>query len=231
MRAYERIVTALFEDEIGVDVAGVSATIPSLSPAHLTNERPVLRDFLEQVETTDGDVWDVGAAVGLFTVPAAKVTAGDVYAFEPFPRQYERLEANVARNDVADAVTHVRAALADRDGRRRFDADAAALSTAETGALVDVWSGDEFAADRGIDAPAVVKIDVEGAELDVLAGIEEILRADECEAVYVELHPDRLPSFDASAEDVHAMLSGAGFDVERLSASADGRYTIKGVDR
>lgn len=230
MTVYKRVVARLFDDEVQLDVEGVTATFPSLSPAHLTNELPVLRDFVRQVRRSEGDVWDVGAAVGLFAVPAATVTTGDIHAFEPFPRQYDRLETNVTENDVADTVNLSTVALADERGRRTFDTDEAALSVDGDGHPVEVWPGDELAVERSLPVPSVIKIDVEGAEVAVLDGLEATLRSEDCEAVYVEVHPERLPSFDASTEAVRAKLTDAGFTVSRLASSEDGRYTIKGLD-
>jgi hypothetical protein len=56
---------------------------------------------------------------------------------------------------------------------------------------VEVMRGDEWLASRSIQ-PSIIKIDVEGAEMDVLLGLAETVRAPSLRHLFIELHPDRL---------------------------------------
>lgn len=227
--AYGRWMDALVGDDVEVHVNGTTATLPGLSPAHLTNELPVLRDFVAEVDSRNADVWDVGAAIGLFGIPAAKVTDGIVVAFEPFPQQLDRLRTNVSENGADRSLEVFDVALAAERGQRAFDTETAELSTDGTGRRVEVWPGDEFAAEREVPTPDVLKIDVEGAEVAVLEGLSETLRSGDCDVVYVEVHPERVGQFGASEDDVDALLGSYGYDHGVLQTSRDGRYTVKAV--
>lgn len=231
MSAYAWCVQGLFGDDVEVDVAGVTATVPSVAPAHLTNELPVLEDFVREVRASEGDVWDVGAAVGLYAIPAAKATGGTVRAFEPFPTQYRQLEENVGTNGVEARVELYTVALADDRGLRPFDTGVAALTERDADSSVETWTGDGFADARDLAPPDVIKIDVEGAEAAVLRGLEQTLGAGGCSVVYVEVHPDHLARLGEDPDDVREYLRDAGYEVERLASSSDGRYAIKAFAR
>lgn len=127
---------------------------------------------------------DAGANVGLFTIPLATSVgaAGRVLAFEPTAETARRLQENVRRNRL-DNVTLVEAALGDRRGHGTLSihADGAYNSLAPAGStqrveirvdrLDDVWD------EAGRPEVSVLKVDVEGAELDVLAGATALLRS------------------------------------------------------
>lgn len=119
-------------------------------------------------------VWDIGANVGLFTLPAALGVGptGRVVAFEPFPANLDFLDRHVALNGLSN-VTVVRAAVGAETGwqtmsegssRSEFHADPDGIWRLPAVRL-DAWRSES-----GADAPAVVKIDVEGAEAGVFAG-------------------------------------------------------------
>lgn len=129
---------------------------------------------------------DVGANVGMFTIPLAqKVGAtGVVLAFEPHPLNAERLRRNCASNVVSNVVIH-QIALAERDGTAvlQLGKDHAYGSTIrvapgkESGQALSVpcRTLDGIWRDVGRPRISVVKVDVEGAELDVLNGARELL--------------------------------------------------------
>jgi FkbM family methyltransferase len=130
---------------------------------------------------------DIGAHVGIFTIPLARAvgTDGAVWAFEPLPENVDRLHANVAENRLAN-VTVFDSAASDTDGvlSFHFAGDSAYGSTGEvfsgwgTGrseTVPTVRLETEWKA-RGMPVVSVIKIDVEGAELAVLRGSQEVIR-------------------------------------------------------
>ena len=129
-----------------------------------------------------GDVvYDLGANVGFYTLLAAKLAGptGRVVAFEPVPRNLGYLRRHLALNHCED-VTVVAAAVSDRSGTARFrDGPAHTVGTLATdGGSEGVYVVDVVALDNytGAPAPRVIKIDVEGAEADVLRGAHRVLR-------------------------------------------------------
>jgi FkbM family methyltransferase len=126
---------------------------------------------------------DAGANVGVFTIPLALAVGegGRVLAFEPGPDTAERLRSNVARNRLGN-VTVVEAALGAARGHTTLAIgdDSAYSSTVGTvsggrSAEVRVERLDDVWDEAGRPEVSVLKVDVEGAELDVLSGAAELL--------------------------------------------------------
>jgi FkbM family methyltransferase len=128
-----------------------------------------------------GDVvYDLGANVGYYSLAAARRVGphGRVIAFEPLPDVADVLERHLAVNGIRN-VTVERCAVSDEDGEAWFDPGVGSAygRLSETGRIrVPTVSLDRFCAVRGLPLPNVVKIDVEGAELQALRGAVGILR-------------------------------------------------------
>ncbi len=148
-----------------------------------------------------GDVfYDVGAHVGFFSVLAGRLVrpGGAVIAFEPDPDNFARLEANIARNRMG-CVRPVCAVVLDRSGTVSFARAPAASSRVEgravgsDGALAtEVLSVPGVTLDDHYDPrPGVVKIDVEGGELQVLSGARRLLAEGKLGWI-VEAHSEEL---------------------------------------
>lgn len=169
-----------------------------------------------QACVTTGDVaFDVGANVGLLAVPLALAVGpgGRVIAIEPLPANVARLERNLRRNGL-DNVTVVGAAASDADGEIALHVAAdpafssieavtkyrvAGMLTVPCRRLDSLW--DELGRPR----VALVKIDVEGAELSVIDGARELLRSSR-PTLLVEADPG--PAADALA----TRLEEAGYE-------------------
>jgi FkbM family methyltransferase len=144
---------------------------------------PTTARVLEALVTPGSTVVDVGANIGYFTVLSALLTGptGRVIAFEPEPRNHAVLTDNVASNGLRQ-VTVVQAACADRVGTHEL-----AINASETGwhrlvpvgevgrgkrVIVEVTTVDTIIGEAPVD---VVKIDVEGHEGSVVAGMAQTL--------------------------------------------------------
>lgn len=127
-----------------------------------------------------GDVvFDVGANVGFYTLlAAAKVGhAGRVIAFEPLPENVRRIHQHLRLNHIEN-VRVMEGAVGAGNGTARFEPHASnAMGKVATHGSVEValFSLDALADAKTIPDPALMKIDVEGAELDVLRGASRML--------------------------------------------------------
>jgi FkbM family methyltransferase len=129
--------------------------------------------------------YDLGANIGLFSLLASRIVgpAGKVVSFEPDPEIAARLRRNIARNgftnvkvvesgvwSVTRSVNFLPADASSPDrGTGRFVEEQDAAT-----ALVRCIALDDFV--RNGPAPHAIKCDVEGAEVEVLRGAENVLR-------------------------------------------------------
>jgi FkbM family methyltransferase len=138
-------------------------------------------------------VLDVGANVGFYAVPLGRSLAaagGRLYAFEPIPSNFRRLQAVIQLNGLAETVSAFCLALGERDQEGQFwldDRDPAGTGNA---VLVQEAVGDQLVAnttarmvpldavarEEGIERCDLIKVDIEGAELMFLRGAQDLIR-------------------------------------------------------
>ena len=134
-----------------------------------------------QAELDEGDVFfDVGAHVGYLSVVGARRVddSGRVFAFEPRPMNREFLLRHLRVNAVTN-VTVLETGVAAEAGTRRFAIDTGSGTghLSEEGELeIRTVSLDEEIGAGRLPEPDLVKIDVEGAEAEVLEGMRETVR-------------------------------------------------------
>lgn len=143
-------------------------------------EREQTRLFREHLRPGD-TVLDVGAHVGYYTLLSSVLVGerGAVWAFEPNPRNAAFLRRHVELNRRGNVQVE-QAAVSSAEGTARFDFGTGSGTghLAEQGALeVRTVRLDDFCRKHAL-RPSAVKIDVEGAEMEVLAGGEETIRRD-----------------------------------------------------
>ena len=126
-------------------------------------------------------VWDVGANAGFYTLAFARLvgSTGCVYAFEPFAENANNLLRHVKLNKFSK-VTVVQAALGSRDGLVGFRVTASNsmgyTTQEENSYLVPALSVDGFLAQYPDASPDLIKVDIEGAETDLLLGATKYLQ-------------------------------------------------------
>jgi FkbM family methyltransferase len=135
---------------------------------------------------------DVGAYVGFFTLIAGHANPnGRVYAFEPLPDAFERLQSNVALNKLTNVLS-VPAAVGDVDGRSEFFCTDSCMPCSSSLSYefmqsadslrsipVPVLKLDTFVRENGVQGIDLMKIDTESTEPQVLNGMIETIRRDQ----------------------------------------------------
>ena len=144
-----------------------------------------------------GDVvYDIGAHVGLYTLASsARVRAeGHVYAFEPLPRNLRYLRRHIELNRLSNC-TVVDVAVSDISGLRRFDPtvhDSAGHFSNDGAISVQAVTLDEFLSKgNGVRPPNAMKINAEGAEMEVLRGGRTIL-TEYAPTLFLSTHSDEI---------------------------------------
>jgi FkbM family methyltransferase len=184
-------------------------------------------------------VLDVGANLGAYAVLFGQWVgpAGRVFAFEPAPQARLGLERHVALNGLHDRVVVRPEAIAATDGTVRFRASGphgdnriVRLDRDDGPDRIDVatTSIDTFCRERNLH-PRFIKVDVEGAELDVLRGARETIAASGTSLdLYVEMHPRLWPAFGTSRAEIEEELERQHLRPERLDGRPD-VWSIEGV--
>jgi FkbM family methyltransferase len=180
----------------------------------------------------DGDVFiDVGANIGYYSLLAAGPVGdhGGVVAVEASPAMFDDLHQNVDVSSHRDRIREVNMAAAAKSGTLTVYAgprNNAGMSTtlASRGlhaeSTIDAKPLEEILTFREITSARLIKIDVEGAEPDVLAGMRNIIGTlrDDAEIV-VELSPRWWPDRQLRPVDVLRPFIEAGFNVYELTNS------------
>ena len=162
-------------------------------------------------------VVDVGANVGTFTLPLARLvgTGGHVLALEPSPRVASLLQRTMALNGLSGTVTVEACAAGDTDGVAQFSLSPQTTHSslvppddAEEAIEVPLRRLDDLVAPgRRVD---LVKIDVEGAELQVWRGMQRLVADNPELAVVLEYGPDHLRRAGETPGAWFAELTAAG---------------------
>ncbi|HZI94316.1 MAG TPA: FkbM family methyltransferase [Patescibacteria group bacterium] len=160
---------------------------------------------------------DAGANVGHWSLVFSRFVgpAGRVYAFEPFPDFYRRLGQNVALNHLGNVET-IPCALSDRNGSISFDGAACHLAWANGAAAgpqlqVPCVTLSDFIQQQALARLDFVKMDIEGAELLALRGMEPIFRRGWRPAFCLELHEVLCQGLGYSTVDIKNYLAGWGY--------------------
>ncbi len=159
-----------------------------------------------------GDVvYDIGAHYGYYTLLSSALAGpnGRVVAFEPSPPNLEYLQKHIRINR-CDNVSVVELALSDHEGTARFEnrAGSGTAHLSPDGAIeVKITTLDSIAA--SLPAPRVLKIDCEGAEVEVLEGGEKTIRTAR-PAIFLSTHGEDLKQACLS------MLGAWGYSATQL---------------
>jgi FkbM family methyltransferase len=223
---------------------GLRATLPAgeivrVLPeyAHLgwnPDEYRVFREIVKPGMTA----LDVGANAGAYALLLGQWVgrSGSVYAFEPAPDAFDGLRRHVELNDLREIVHPVNTAIGSAAATRPLlvagtqgESRLAGESDDTRGAVnVAVTSIDEFCAQRTL-APAFIKIDVEGSELDVLRGARETIRRSGRElALFVEMHPAVWTRTGVTRGDILDELERQSLEAESIIPGYD-PWSIEGI--
>ena len=183
-------------------------------------------------------VMDVGAHIGLVTLPMANVIdpGGRVVAFEPSGINRAYLERHIALNGFTDRVSVVAALVGEREseGIPFFELDeAAGQNTTIAGVLppdtpqsmIAQVTLDRYCAKTGL-SPEVIKIDVEGAEIDVLRGARKTL-TELRPVVFLSVHPRQIRAAGRSLEELNAVISSVGYDCRHTDGSPVSAFALR----
>lgn len=212
-------------------------------------ERPTTEMFKKIVK--EGDiVVDLGANIGYFTLLAARLVGkkGKVYAFEPEPTNYSLLTKNIELNGYDNVIPVQKAVSNTKEMVKLFlsDTDTGAHTIRQSptggrfpathrGAFVEVESVvlDEYFEDRE-QSINVIKMDIEGAEVAALSGMDRILKKNQELKIISEFYPSAIREFGDSPEEfIHKLMDDYHFSIfaiDYLPRRAKGYVKVNSVD-
>lgn len=215
-----------------------SADVIDFTLYHFGVWEPVIAAFIAAHLRPGDAAADFGANIGAHTLTMAQAVgaAGRILAVEPGPETFARLSLNLALNRLSQVDAVEVAAGAERGVVQLHRAPDATRGRAS---IADIHAGRGVIAEVLLEPAAalwpealwrrtrLIKIDVERAEDQVLAGLAPILRTlpDDC-AILVEVAPDDLAATGRSVRDLAPGLWDRGFRPYRIDSRHDLRFML-----
>lgn len=198
-------------------------------PADYENENYA---FLKSFVKPGMHVVDIGAHIGLFSAVSSQLVgaSGKVVSFEPTPGTYKILSETL-RLSGCENVNAVQAAVSEKPGHATFYISS--IEGCNSNSLVNNKENEElnkFDVELvTIDSlrskynvkPDLIKIDAEGAELDVLKGGTQLLSTSK-PALILGLHPSFIQTKGDSLDQIWDFLQQMKYEVQ-LNGKAIGR--------
>jgi FkbM family methyltransferase len=178
-------------------------------------------------------VVDVGANHGQFTVIAAQLAGeeGRVHSFEPAAGSFARLTENVNRSELLKRRVRLnQSAVSDQPGvatlyefppgfsawnslgAHAMDAGGRYVEPSHT-SHVRVATLDQYCREEGIELIDLLKVDVEGFEVEVLQGCKELIGRRRIRRVIFEISLEPLKASGRTGNDVLGAIAAMGFDI------------------
>lgn len=194
-------------------------------------ERPETR-FVLSVLRPGMRILDVGANLGYYTALFGVKTgaAGRVVALEPDPENFRFLQKTIQANRLTNVAAVQAAAGAEaghlllfRSANNRGDNRMYANELASSSEEVRVARGDEILAEQGIEKIDFLKVDVQGYEGQVIAGLETTLRRSKGLIAMLEFWPYGLTQAGTDPVEYLELLRSWGFRIYELGESGGPR--------
>lgn len=198
----------------------VNSSVEQFRIDYWGGEKKYIETLLSHLRSNDTFL-DIGASVGLISILSAwKLKQGKVYAVEPDPDICKRLEKNIGLNKV-DNTKILDMLLSDKNGKAQLYTSGAdsrspsKMKTFESKMKLNVkeHTVDWLLRKKYIEAPTVVKIDVEGAEVEVVRGMKYTLNNKELRLLFIEYHPAFLEKFGDKMTEADNLIRKKGFNV------------------
>lgn len=182
--ASNRLATGEVTIQRGVG-AGLRFDVTNGFPGYyLGTTEPEEQSLLQNLIVPGDTFYDIGAHTGFYSTIAGRLvgSTGHVYAFEPFSESASIARKNAQINNF-DHIHVIERAVSGETGSAKLSirSDSARNTTTQTEnrisqVEVSTTTIDNFIAQESPPAPDIVMIDVEGAEMDVLSGMEDTIR-------------------------------------------------------
>lgn len=202
-------------------------------------------DYLKKIDLRGKVIFDIGAHIGFDTLFFAKAVGenGKVFSFEPNTTNKNRLDLIVSRNKkLAQRIKTYPIAISNKEGEEDFVFSDQVDHGTSSGSFIDsahtLWEKSVYEREIGFkrtkvrtipldklldigikDTPALIKIDVEGAEYLVIDGGKELIKKSK-PTLFIEIHS--IFNMLKVGEDLYEL----NYKIELLKEESDGRCFI-----
>jgi FkbM family methyltransferase len=171
-------------------------------------------------------ILDIGGNIGQMALLFAKY-ANKVFTFEPIPAIADKLERNIQLNKLEHKIILSRIALSNSKGKIKFglppDSNRGTGSTILTEQSkhnvieVDATTLDEFIEQNTISGVDFIKMDIEGAELFALQGMQNLLSKEEKPILILEMTISMMKQAGYTPKELMGFLSQFGYECYEFS--------------
>ena len=155
---------------------------------------------------------DLFVDIGGYVVLASTIAGAESLAIEPIPATFRKLERNVRLNGIAARVDCRNIGLGAESGELKFTRALGGLNHVALAHEPDTISVPVATLDAVLEgrAPAMIKMDVEGYETNVLRGAGQTIARPELKALVVELNGTGT-RYGFADDDVHKLIVAQGY--------------------
>ena len=221
--------------------------------AHLVHE-PATTDLFEKVVRPGDVVLDLGANIGYFTLLAAKNVgpSGKVFSFEPETKNFSYLKKNIELNNY-NHVQPNQKAVSNKNGTTKLficDYDSGhhtinqhegiekyshGRTDKESSIDIETIVLDDYLRDK-TNKVDVIKMDVEGAEMLALLGLDQTIKNNSSLKMFIEFFPLLIEEMGSSPKEfIRKLLEDYGFSMfvipDDYSAERGGMIKIDTVNQ
>jgi FkbM family methyltransferase len=166
--------------------------------------------FARHLLTSEDVFFDIGANVGSYSILVGVEAQSSVYSFEPHPETFSFLHRNIGVNKIKN-IQLFNIALGSKNDQifltaNLDSANHVSLDSTSDSVKVELKVLDEL----NLPIPTLIKLDVEGFELEVLRGASKVLQSNALKAIIIELNGSG-KKFGFEDEEIHELLKNHGF--------------------
>jgi FkbM family methyltransferase len=186
-------------------------------------------NFFERYFKSDDILWDIGSHNGHYSIFAASIAKGpkQVFSFEPDITAREVQQKNIKLNHLEDRIELFDFVLSNIKGTLRFksmggNANSHIIKNSQDN-QPDIITLESTTIDSLLDElpePTFVKIDTEGAEIDILKAATRLLEKREIRFI-CELHPFAWNNFNVRYEEFETILDKYNRKISLLDTQKD----------
>ncbi|MDD2921953.1 MAG: FkbM family methyltransferase [Anaerolineales bacterium] len=228
--------------EVNLDGAELRITLTAndaLAPSIFWRGKsePIFFDFMSKYLKPGMTVFDIGANIGQYTLLASQCVGqnGRVHSFEPADREFSFLQRSIKNNELANIFLQKKA-VSNFDGYAPlniFPDGQGAYNTlgkpshnvvAQIKAdikEVECVQIDTYVRQSQINNVDLIKIDVEGGEINVLEGAKDLLSREDAPLVMCEFGDETLAGFGNTGRELHECFERLGYQVMEPSEHGD----------